>query len=709
MLAQEDTAGLEKYGQIYKYHNGYLIKKDGKYGFANFQKEVIISVVYDNLEELLMSNGSSLFIGKKNDYYGVLDIKGNTKLPFEYSKIHFQQKNQVFLLTKNDVFIVYDTNLKSIFNYPDIDYVGLDISGLIIIGRTWYTNPQKPSYHEKIRKFAVFDNMGKQLLPFEYDHIDGHNNILIIEKENTYGCLNNSLTTLLPIEYDELYQYRGYLIAKKKDSYIIFDVKQKKFISKNQYSYLDYSNKYLCAKKGNSAGLISFENDTIIPFQYAYVSYLNDSLFCVRQNEKFGLVNRNNKVILPIDYDKFDFDYQSNIVGFTKNGKKGKFGEKYHEIYEHKSLNSAKYTLFNAKNQVITDDSTIVDEAYSNLEKTEFGVRFQYEGNYGYFDFLGKIIVAPKYSNLSYFYKNLAAACNYDECGYINTKGDTIIPFHYTTASHYPNSDLLVVSKEGKYGAINFKNEVVVPFKFDFLEFFSDGMAKFIDGKTNLAGFINTSGKETIPAQFKYAEMFRTGICQVKNQENEDILIDKNGKVVEAKREYNIGEGFIWIVDSLNNHWIVDSSNNRKTTFPEDCILLDNNVFSEGLLALEKKREVGFINKEIQFVIPPSYSQGLSFSEGLAAVQKNSKWGFINNKNEIIIPFDFEQAFSFENGLAAVKINDKIGFINNKGTVIIPIIYEEVSSFKQGLAMVSKNKTNYYFINKQGKCIIGCK
>ena len=117
----------------------------------------------------------------------------------------------------------------------------------------------------------------------------------------------------------------------------------------------------------------------------------------------------------------------------------------------------------------------------------------------------------------------------------------------------------------------------------------------------------------------------------------------------------------------------------------------------------------GFIDRNGQWLIRPSYQRAGIFSEGLCAVQKDDMYGFINSSGEVIIPFQFEDAGNFHEGLAAVKINGWTGFINQTGNVEIePKYICSVSHpvFVGGMAPVfgADEKTGY--INKEGEWVI---
>lgn len=52
--------------------------------------------------------------------------------------------------------------------------------------------------------------------------------------------------------------------------------------------------------------------------------------------------------------------------------------------------------------------------------------------------------------------------------------------------------------------------------------------------------------------------------------------------------------------------------------------------------------------------IAPQYDDAASFSEGLAAVKKNGQWGYIDTDGKVVIPFQYDIAAPFSEGLALV-------------------------------------------------------
>lgn len=77
---------------------------------------------------------------------------------------------------------------------------------------------------------------------------------------------------------------------------------------------------------------------------------------------------------------------------------------------------------------------------------------------------------------VSPFNEELAAVCKNEKWGYVNTKGELIIPCIYEYANDF-SEGLACVSKDGKEGFINKNGEIVIPLKFENCGVFSEGLA----------------------------------------------------------------------------------------------------------------------------------------------------------------------------------------------------------------------------------------
>lgn len=132
------------------------------------------------------------------------------------------------------------------------------------------------------------------------------------------------------------------------------------------------------------------------------------------------------------------------------------------------------------------------------------------------------------------FNEGLVAILNKDQWGYMDKKGNTVIPFKYDSASDFSNA-LATVSKDYKYGAIDRTGKTLLDFKYSHLGEFKEGLASFTPADSERQGFINTKGKEVIAPIWDQAMNFSEGRAAVAKGDYENAkwgFVDTLGKVV---------------------------------------------------------------------------------------------------------------------------------------------------------------------------------
>jgi hypothetical protein len=142
--------------------------------------------------------------------------------------------------------------------------------------------------------------------------------------------------------------------------------------------------------------------------------------------------------------------------------------------------------------------------------------------------------------------------------------------------------------------------------------------------------------------------------------------------------------------------------------------------FSDGLANVSKKGERGFINKKTEVVIPisPLYDYAEGFHGGVAVVSKDNKYGAIDTTGKVTVPLIYDYiriSFDYDTGLAYFIKDDKLGYVHKSGNEVVPAIYDysfhgcgsssNQSAFSNGLAMVERN-SKFGFIDETGKEVI---
>jgi hypothetical protein len=244
------------------------------------------------------------------------------------------------------------------------------------------------------------------------------------------------------------------------------------------------------------------------------------------------------------------------------------------------------------------------------------------------------------------------------------------------------------VYKDKKCGYIDKTGRLIIPFKFDGADEFSEGLAAVrIDGKS---GYIDETGNFVISPPSLSGFPFSDGMALVVIREFEkDHLhmhklgyINRSGKLVFQRKE-------AW--DSKSLH-----------------IIYKELFFSEGLVSVEQNGKMGYVDKAGRQVISPRYNNAQPFSESLAAVMIKGQYGYIDRSGKMVIPPQFTDAESFSEGLALISFDStQWSYIDKSGKIVINgEKFVIARGFSEGLAAAMGKNEKYGFIDKTGKFVI---
>lgn len=275
---------------------------------------------------------------------------------------------------------------------------------------------------------------------------------------------------------------------------------------------------------------------------------------------------------------------------------------------------------------------------------------------------------------------------------------------------------LLRIIKNGKFGFIDFKGNVVIEPNFDNVQDFSEGLA-LVSLNGNRV-FINETGETVItPKNFEPINGFTEGLARgnVTNRERYTKgYIDKSGKLVidnpQISGACEFSEG---LACATSDEWGFIDTSGKFVIKPE---FEEVGYFSEGLASVKFtgkhkafRHRQGYIDKTGKVVIKPQFDVAQQFSEGLAAVGTkvgdNYQFGFIDKTGAMIIKPQFELTNSFSEGLVAVRVSKKWGFADKNGNVVIKPEFDKVEEFSEGFAAVAV-KGKWGFVDQTGKFVI---
>lgn len=362
-------------------------------------------------------------------------------------------------------------------------------------------------------------------------------------------------------------------------------------------------------KKGGKWGLVAMGGKEILPCLYKEVSYGGqEDVWIVRRNDSIGIVDNKGKFINELT---------SSFKSYTCLGK-GLLHAIYNDAVEHQYIIPMKYN-----GEALLEVAKSVTPFYNDV------ILAEYFGNYKLYSYKGDSLqaITPDFQHFTE---------EFGEGMYCVTNG-----------------------WDGKYGFINAKGEVAVPFEFDKpCGVFSDGMATYTDSTDNV-GFIDRQGKIVIPAQYYYAEKFSDGLAYVTNEEVMGF-IDKSGKLlIDTKNKFSSGGGFT----------------------KGFCVVVGADV-----------ELMGIINKKGETVVPVEYViNSLSDDMYVACTSgDNYKYGAFTYDGKQSVPFEFDDLSDFHDGLALAQKGDVQFIINKEGKTGIQNLEEALAIKKEQIEQAKK-------------------
>lgn len=190
--------------------------------------------------------------------------------------------------------------------------------------------------------------------------------------------------------------------------------------------------------------------------------------------------------------------------------------------------------------------------------------------------------------------------------------------------------------ENGKWGYVDRKMRVVIPYIYDQASCFRDGRARVGvgEGENCKYGFIDREGDIVIPIVYDEIDVFINDIANV----------TKDGKCGSIDKEGN--EMIPVIYDYVGIPF----------------------VENEGLVMVRQGDRKGFVRRNGDVVIPIVYEDAESFfSHDMVRVKLYGKWGYLNRKGDVVIPIIYDDAGNFKNGRAEVMLDGERFYIDVKG------------------------------------------
>ncbi|MDD4150186.1 MAG: WG repeat-containing protein [Bacteroidales bacterium] len=374
-------------------------------------------------------------------------------------------------------------------------------------------------------------------------------------------------------------------------------------------------------------------------------------------------------------------------------------------LMSYMSLGQIAYKCINEQGNVLFEFKTQYVWPFSDgmaKFKTLVDINGKLEWRIGFVNEKGDITIEPIYESLNFNKYNFVDGVSWvklpEQEGFfiIDKTGKKITDKKYAKVGSF-HEGMCAVFQGLKMGFVNTKGEEIIPINYNGSPRFQDGLVCLCiaDSDVDKYGFLNKEGKLVIPFQLIQTGYsgFNGGECRIQVN-GKTCLIDKTGKIV--------------FTPELTKNMKDFSCGLAKAFIRPD------------------RTGVGFFNRNNEWVIEPIYDKAVSFVNGKTIVSINDKCGVIDTLGNFVIPLKFDDIsgdcghvgwFACQKDLIiyyyncngmyftqhnVLKImhknqsqyypfkdsNEKWGYLNEDGSYHIRAQYESVESFVEGKAWV---------------------
>ena len=709
------------------------IKKGDKWGLARYDGKVIFPAKYDDIHITVAKYKQSESI--INPVIVILTLDGKDALyrvwPSHCDHYHncdidemapFAYKFQLFTNDSDRLGIIIAQgedgnfslfNLKGTGLLPPL-YKELMIKDTLLYG---YLN----------QHWEVYNWWGTEFISSEEKPADPNCGIIPFMHNDKWGAFNLKTQDSIPNEYEVFDAYDEYYECarvKKNNKWGYLDTKGEEHIS-IKYDTLgvfeDFGEEKMIAiaRLGKKWGAIDTDGNIAIPFVYeAIAEDIGDYYYRkVKKNNRWGLLTCKGEMALTPKYEdirKFYYGlYEDDVSESFLVKQKGKWG--------------IARTFTNEVLLTPTYDSiqTIVDYNLLKLWKN---------GKQGYADAIThQVLINPIYEEAHYFINDYASVKKKGKWGVINQKQQVVIPFEYDSLGHYAHHRFLI-AKKGKKGLINNKNDLITPLYDDLKRDFQGFAFAKVADKWQIIN--ETTGKAITEPIYDVIEGLDVGLKAIESEYEDTFVytlsdeiyyqifkvkknnlygwINDQGKELtpikydEISRSY----GGLSIVKVGNNYGVINIEGKEILPAIYDQIERINDY---KIVAAYKYGSINYATREIVFDTPKRVPQKF------LATRKKNKWQLIDNKGKAITPLKYDviqdETMDFYEGtqhLIPIFVGGKWGFVRPDGSEIPPC-YDRIIGQDGNFIEVTTNSSKVleviygeFFIDYRGVCQQDC-
>ncbi len=489
----------------------FLLKNKGTWvGYSKELKPILVSpagssekfTYIENLSDdlyIVQIGGKDVGYGKPDGgVFGLFRGNGTQILPIIYGDITSTGYGDdlMLIIKKDGKYGLYAKDGKMLVDHI---YYSIDCDGYDCIVK---------DYIERLsmEKVGLLNALtGKEVIPAKYNQLEKiyYSDFYAFSENNKFGIMSSN----------------GSVVLKPKYAYIktVNLYENDQFFLANVYGSITANPYYGIEVEGGNWGVISIKGDTMVPFKYKEIQFVNDSIMNVvdLEGNAFLMAYPSMKILTNKEANyigAIGYDYLKPIYLIGKNVVINEYNEisggiyglvdlkgnvicdlKYSEIIEESNFFICNYIEFDGFD-LLDNKGNILQEKVNYVQKLNDSLFIISKSEAVYlYNVRSKSINdlggAVQYSAHDYFYNTsfIGVKMKNEKWGVINANGDWIIKAEYCNVTGSTEQFIIAAVCVGtayKYGVIDSENNILIPFEYESIEENYDSKYSCVKGKT---------------------------------------------------------------------------------------------------------------------------------------------------------------------------------------------------------------------------------
>lgn len=346
--------------------------------------------------------------------------------------------------------------------------------------------------------------------------------LLPFEAGDLQGFIDTSSHIAIAPQFDKVNAFsEGVALVTKGDSVFFINKENQNVFNRYYAEAYDFKNGIAAVMLNNQWFFINRQGQQISGF-YDDVSELSNDVYVVKQTNKFGTLDKYAQTIVAPRFTKIG-DFKNEKAYIEEDGLFG-------FIDKQGNITRPHY-------QWISDFN-------------EYGIAIvQLNNQYGLINANNETILEPKFDQLLYAGKNIFIVVKNNLYGYYSGKGCFMSEVNYDfkkekTAAYYTNGFILRLLKKEQQAFMDGNGRISIDFGvYDEIAFASQGLIKV--KRKNKYGFVNRKLNLVIPYKYDQAEDFKDSLAIVKRKSKMYLLSLTGEELMETEGTITyIAKGF---------------------------------------------------------------------------------------------------------------------------------------------------------------------